>query len=463
MAKFLVVGGLLSVGGATGSRHADNNRMTIEMGRHSFSNSIPLDRVGKDQDWFLNGAALPTLPQHVLLTPGVQDRFGQVFAREAIDSRDFDLSVDLKLEGHMMRGQGFALWYGQEDFPAWFDSLKFYGEYKADNKEADFEALLKKNGLTLYGFKEKFNGFGVTFTERNGKANVHCVEDDNRGKTRSTLESKRPNQILDLNNKELTVIVQRQPGGKVSIKTKVGHEAETDLCEMGTGGLMAGSGYLGITSYSGKGRPGEEAVEPATLGMTRIKAVNHDEHHLGDKTLEQYEGLKDVMKDQFNYTSQQNQTEAIDRLEKLLEVFASGHKDQKLLTRLGELGDKTSALESTVKTFRQEVRIVLGHKKQESMQELKSKMRGLKSLINHSSRDHETQVDSARTKALKAMASMESPSNTKSVERFHESLEKIRNGTSGLMYMFGLIIFAITATTLLLWNKMRSYEKKHFL
>lgn len=56
------------------------------------------------------------------------------------------------------------------------------------------------------------------------------------------------------------------------------------------------------------------------------------------------------------------------------------------------MGDKTSALESTVKTFRQEVRIVLGHKKQESMQELKSKMRGLKSLINHSSRDHETQV-----------------------------------------------------------------------
>lgn len=75
----------------------------------------------------------------------------------------------------------------------------------------------------------------------------------------------------------------------------------------------------------------------------------------------------------------------------------------------------------------------------------------------------QNQVDSARTKALKAMASMESPSNTKSVERFHESLEKIRNGTSGLMYMFGLIIFAITATTLLLWNKMRSYEKKHFL
>ncbi|CAD7926039.1 unnamed protein product [Amoebophrya sp. A120] len=440
-----------------GNRNAEKNRMSIEMSRHSFQNTIALDRIGKDLDWFINGASLPTLPHHLLLTPGVQDRFGQLFAREAVDSRDFEVSVDFKIEGEMMRGQGFAMWYSAEDFATWFDSTKFYSEYKPENKENDFDALLKKNGLTFYGYQEKMNGFGVVFSEKDHMTQVHCVEDSMKG-IRTQLGSAK---FLRYDNKDITLAISRTPGNKVEAKVKIG-EKWHNVCEVSTGGITNGSGYLGFTSYSGKGEPGEEKVEPATVGLLGIKATNHDEHHIGN-TRSLGVDLKELEADSFNYANQTDQTQAIDRLERLLENFAEGHKDQKLLQSLGELGDRTTNLEATVKQFRNEVRVVLGHEKGTSIHDLKSHMRGLKTLLSHSSRDHENQVESARTKALSAMASMDNPSTAKSVEKFHESLEKIKTGSSSLMYMFGLIIFSITATTCAIWNKMRSYEKKHFL
>ncbi|CAD7954504.1 unnamed protein product [Amoebophrya sp. A25] len=459
---------------AHGQRHAQNEqRLSVDMVAHSFMGSIDTSRLdntrGATADWFVNGAASATLPSQVMLTPDVQNRFGYLWAREPIDSRDFEVLVDYKIQGEMMRGQGFAFYYVQEDFPSWFDSIKFYAPY-VKGSGGEFDSLLNNQGLTFYAWKEQMRGMGVLFSEHNHVTQVQCFQDDMQGIRRNLS----PPKFLRYDNKEITLHVSRRPSADQSrsmmtVQVKIG-EKWNHVCETGTGGVNTGSGYMGFTSFTGKAQePGEQSIRPAVVGITKITATNHDEHHLGSrKDMANEDYMKDyeaLMAEDHNYMNTTDQTAALDRLEKLLERFAATHKDQKLLSQLGELGDRTSNLENVVRNFRQEVRIVLGRKKGTGgLSDLRSHMHGLRTLLKHSGQEHEEQVERARTKAMKALSTLSAaPEHAKVMSEFEESLQKLQQGSSSLVYMFGFIIVCIAAVTGLIWNKMRSYEKKHFL
>merc|ERR1712232_203855 len=91
----------------------------------------------------------------------------------------------------------------------------------------------------------------------------------------------------------------------------------------------SGGGYIGITGQTGimpSGYTYSTPPKPAIVELTKLEMVNHDESHFGEdlgKEWSDNDTFKDVLKDDYNYKDQKEQTNAIVRLKKLLEQHAS--------------------------------------------------------------------------------------------------------------------------------------------
>lgn len=188
------------------SRHIQETHQNMEMTSHSFTGTIATDQTGKDGNWLFAGSALPTLPDRVLVTPSTQNRFGMVFHRRPVNSLDFDINMDFKIQGELMQGQGFGVWYVKEDVAKTYetnDPMRIF-----DKQEASWDTLLRNANLDFYGFRNRFEGFGILFREVNNMPAVHCIQDKNIGATRHL---NNPN-FVRFDNKDFTLQVRNLLG-----------------------------------------------------------------------------------------------------------------------------------------------------------------------------------------------------------------------------------------------------------
>lgn len=81
----------------------------------------------------------------------------------------------------MARGQGFGMWYVTEPFPENYKAEEMWtGPYAKEDMAGTWNKAMRKEGLNFYGYKNRFEGFGIVFTSDAVKnvPKIYCVSND---------------------------------------------------------------------------------------------------------------------------------------------------------------------------------------------------------------------------------------------------------------------------------------------
>eukprot|EP00397_Hematodinium_sp_SG-2012_P028550 GEMP01030066.1.p1 GENE.GEMP01030066.1~~GEMP01030066.1.p1 ORF type:complete len:531 (+),score=71.00 GEMP01030066.1:187-1593(+) len=118
-----------------------------------------------ESEWKFDGAAIP-LNKRTLLLPGVPQRAGRISARFPLEAEDFASTFEILVEGdsqEMQSGGGMF-------FTKSVSALKPKLPMLTKSNTVYYYEELKRSGFGFYGFNSIFQGFGVVFrTHLNGQ------------------------------------------------------------------------------------------------------------------------------------------------------------------------------------------------------------------------------------------------------------------------------------------------------
>lgn len=449
-------------------------RQAVDMINHSFESPMAPEKIA-DGPWLITGATIGSPRDRLVLNPDIQNRFGALFAKEPVMSQDFDVLIDLKVTGNVIRNQGFGVWLTTENYAQQAVEKNPFKNF--DKLESSWAKIYQEADLEFYGFRRQFDGFGVVFAEREGSPSVQCVtsskSDPNLGVAK--LRQGMP-KMLNYANQEMRLDMMVNAKGNILVELALGSSPKIPLCEVPFPKLPEASGaskfsgvYFGMSSFSGVSpRPMERTAEVA---VRRVKMVNHDEHAFGDMTGSAsalYDGIDSVLEDKFDYKDQKDQTKAMQRLTKMITTFSKKSTLTGLRDRLHQLADQTINLEASVKHLKTEIHLVMGNpgenssdptKKADGMRDVQRELRGLRYMLRKDAMGHENDVDTVHKK-IKKSGGVRVLSHLATKQ---DELKLILHDANWIFYMFLVIIFAAGAMMSALFKKMLNVEKKHFI
>mmetsp|Transcript_1148 Transcript_1148/g.2450 ORF Transcript_1148/g.2450 Transcript_1148/m.2450 type:complete len:575 (+) Transcript_1148:71-1795(+) len=233
------------------------------------------------------------------------------------------------------------------------------------------------------------------------------------------------------------------------------------------GALNAKEVYMGFTSYSG-------AEDWTEVNIHRMETVNFDEKHAGedDEDLLAAENRKwlETLEQEKQYVDQASQAEAVTRLTVLLNSFSerSDKEGKKLKKDVMSLEERLDSIGSDMSNYLSATKSFSFDESAFDSSILKGHIVGLRSaLLEHEGPDRMSELQKAAA-MLKSRSSIslsrESKAKVKAVQEQGKTVERYaKEGSSQTNIMLFILVVAVAALGCLFLNRMRYYEKKHYI
>lgn len=469
----LVVAGLLAGTAAQSTskrKKKDDDSNKVQMMRHSFV--TPLSYDNNLDEWMLSGASI-SIRDRVLLNPGVPERHGFFFNKAPLLTNDYEVSFTFRVVGDKeapeKSDQSFGFFYVYENVTQGHDESKII-------KAKDWKEGMKDVGLTFSGFKSKFDGYGVVFStmdaQKKPKPSISGVLNDGTQsiemfKGVPTSDAKPVDFRNTLNAAQMKI---RATPTTVEGWLKLSPSLSWIDCFKLTGTFKSG-GYLGFTSWSGE----EAGPKTDMVSIVEMNTYNHDTTSLGEDIKDVSKEIQDAYREMLtdknrHFKDQKSQKEHLERLTEMLSnhMIAVKPQEDQMFKKLTGLQDRMHRLEENCKTLRQEIRVVLGNSSSGSMTAMKSELVGLRHVFMKDSAAHSQKIDTVQQTVFDVKKKKEdkkvSPQSLAIIAEKTESLQKtVEASSSQVSWMMIILIIAVVGIGALMYNRMRYYEKKHFI
>jgi len=459
------------------SKDIDSNRLP----NHSFTAPLSFDNT-LDQ-WFLHGSS-SSLKDYVVVNPAVPNRYGYLWHKQPIKTRDFEIIVEFQFTGEpspSAKDQGLAMWFTSRNFT---DQFKMVTADIGTDGPDKWPKHLSSFGFNAFGCPSRFDGVGVFLTTHDANKNPNPVVTTlvgTEGGRPVALGRDYPSQQstpLNFRNTKYPMVLKiRVQQNRVTVHS-FNKESEnsvwklvSDLKDVN----IKQEGYIGFSSYTG------EVAEGAKPDMVTVQAVivtNLDPMSVGE-LMEKGQNdeftdeavVKELLTSDFSNLDHRGQTQMLKRITRILHnhIAFALKTDRKSFSDLVSLQQRITGIEDDVRTIRQEVKLAFGKNADPSLSSsTRAEIHGLKSILTKDSASQKSRLQHLHEKVKHATDSFSNEA------AFKENLEMVRTATETLeeailashswtWWLFVAMLGAVAALGLSLWRKMKSYEKRHFL
>jgi hypothetical protein len=445
----------------------DEDRIGWDMTRHSFDGTLTYD--DNLADWLCSGATV-ALKNSVLLMPAVAGRHGIFWNKLASESSDYELITKLELTPQVLADnkldEQFALWITGQNYSSLFHEETIVGG-------ADWESGMSKLGLTHLDNSPSFTGLMVGFSgldtdgyDRPSITGMFKEEDTPAPKIplREGAYVNGNTAFLDYHqSRSLTVRVRVKLPGALSVHVKFADERWIEILQLSADTQMPVS-YVGFTGLSG-------SASSMKVEVLSMKMINYDTSKAG----EILEGVEDsvlwaqALARDFHFINQQSQTEAISQLSALFGSMLKflQESDSECRTLAVSLDDRVDALDARLQSMKLRAEAYNERTGSVDVGVLKSQLRTIHGLLSNERSSHETKMVEMQRAAetLKRSNTLEeSRSKMKEAAAKFAALEaQVQHGTRQTAYLVILLVLAVMFFGFLFVNRMRYYEKHHYV
>ena len=455
----------------------------VEMVGHSFK--APLTFDNGLSSWFVSGSSI-ALDKSIQIVPPITRKHGFLFHVGEIETTHFISTIEIDVAPvvgasvyDVPSDQVFAVWYTAQNVS---DSLS---KFSSSNDQPDWVPGLRTAGFGLNGvIPPSFTGVGVIFLS---KGQVSVVASDGT-RPATAFESFDPsvNSIRDFdfrkpgikitmsfnkNRKSLSVYLSDSASGRAQVIVNTEH--------------IPGKGYLGITAYSGSsGKPDRWSVRSMRSINLDMKAGTGEDSkkselgeleaklekknlHIDDLITNPEEGS-----DSHWIEDPEHQIKDVQKAISIISEYLSDtrYRDQSLIRSMSDLQSRADSLEELINELRVEMKYTF-FEGSGSSGHLMNEVKGLKELIQAHSEDNKAISDLKEKIKIMSTGGTDGENGSEENPEIYQKLLSASdeleaevaniNFTANLAIgFFGLVVLILG---LLMYIKMRQYEKKHFL
>mmetsp|Transcript_19435 Transcript_19435/g.42461 ORF Transcript_19435/g.42461 Transcript_19435/m.42461 type:complete len:479 (-) Transcript_19435:84-1520(-) len=443
-----------------------------KMTRHSFDRTLTYDN---GLGFWLSSAGTMALRNRVQLLPPVADRYGIFWHKKVLHSDDFEVSFTISSRAGQNQDGQFAFWLSPDNFTETYDEQAIISTSK------NLTLGLQTAGLTLLANRPTFRGLAVIFSQRNqvtavfsdGKEPI-TMEDLATGQTGKRTHVRKRN--LDWTGRELQVKLRLR---KNSLILQVVHDATpqgkdpkfSELMRLPNAGTWKrDENFFGFSGYSG-------ISSALTLELLSVNTRNFNMQTVGeDDAIEEIEDGREWMKvleQEKRYVSQASQKEAVVSLTKLLSdhVNRSTSFGEQLRATLAKLEGRLDSLGGEFRTLVAETQAFDFSQNKFDPDQVRQHIKRIGSILSKEDGGHSKKMEEVHSvaKGLKVQGqakviSGEARAKVESVAEQAKSLElHAAAGSTQTSFSLLALVLAVAGLGLLFLNRMRYYEKKHYI
>lgn len=465
-----------------GQKKAEENPGWV-LAHHSFERTLTYDdRLG---DW-LASAATMALRDRLQILPPVPDRHGLFWNKRAASTQNFEVSFTYNALPQRKDGPEdgqFAFWFSPDNFTATF-------EEQAIVTVRNWTKGLEDAGLTVLSNRPNFRGIGVMFLGLDSKGeqrpsvsavvcdgvNVKELKLADFPAAQDAQAGHQQTKYIDWRKKDVQVKIRAELGKTIVGTLQVSKEPAVELFRLPaetTGAWL--DTFLGFSGWSGS----NSFLE---LDMSRLEMRNFDTKRVGEAKEESQdsmydelgdaEGWKKVLEDEKRYIDQKSQKEAVERLTKLLGDYVDRYNKmgEKVKTDLVWLEKRMQSLDGEVNTLIGSSKAVNPETGNIDAESLKEHIVGIRSILTKDKEKHDEKFNRVHevAKSLKVkggdVLGPDGRAKVASVAEQAKTLEAhVNSGTTQTSSLLVVLVLAVCALGLLFLNRMRYYEKKHYI
>jgi len=470
--------GLLRLVGSAGSHGHSDFKGFLQ--HHSFA--VPLEYSNLLGDWTLSGASIFER-ERLLLHPNVSERQGFAWSKRPLQTNNFEVSFSFRVAGapeiaKVVDDQSFAFWFVRQNVSSDFNE-------SAVIRASSWPEGLKEQDYVLSGSKARFEGIGAVFStadlaKKPGSV-VSFISNDNHQSLNYGIDVPASNaKAVDFQNKEVEFKMRVQPVSVQGTITVDGNSQECFNVDRKNFPVKAG-GFIGFTAWSGSVQPSKQ---PSSVSLTRVRVVNFDDQAIGEEVMgasaADMKMYEDMMSEQSrHFQDQQAQTEHIQRVTAMLSAHLNETKPayDVMAFQVSGLMDSLHKLDRDCRILTKGMQFMASgdeksqHGKQRpkgsKIQEMKVHIMGLRRLLDKEGAAHMNKLEAVQKNLDKVKEQAEKATGSSMLGRIVDqtmTLEKSVVSRSSQMSWMLLILLVVTFTIgVLMWNRMRYYEKKHFI
>lgn len=430
-------------------------------------------------DWFLGGAVIPSLRSLVLL-PGTPNRQGLLWNQFPLLTNDFEVSLKLQVSGaekRTVKEDGFAFWYVNENASAATHNATMEYMQKQEAIVANtWEVGMASQGFDLFGYRSKFDGLGVVFSNNDaGEPVVSTVTNDGKQTLKLGAGIPATNAIKYDRTKVVHVKIRVQP-----TTTKV-ELVGVDLGQASIKMDAKSGGYMGMSIFGGKKGVPEKDEKADKVEILEFQVTNLDSKQEGEKmpqpaskaaasAVTKPEDKSDVLADSSSFKDHRAESDAIKELTNMVFKLTMETQPmrQQLQNAIGSLEKRITAMEGTFENLKQEIDKKTGHHLGKEFDAIKKELTSLSTVASKETQERHKRLETLHEDIADVHKTASSSDNIDHhLNKLTESNQRTLNSlTNEHQKMFGVSIAAIgfvIIAGLSLYNKFRCWEKKHVL
>lgn len=443
------------------------------LAHHSFERTLTYDdRLG---DWTASASTM-ALRDRLQILPPVADRYGLFWNKRAASTSNFEISFNFRAmpqkKDDSVEDGVFAFWLSPDNFTAGYNE-------QAVVTVRNWTKGLEDAGLTFINNRPNFKGLGVLFLGGAERPFVSAILND--GSSEKKLSDFPPKsddpqtKYIDWRQKDVEVKIRVVLGSDMVGTIRVGGASATPVEIFRIAAQDSKSwtdSYLGFSGYSGS----KSFLE---LDMSRVEFRNFDQKTLGEKQdsaeedeLGDVDGWKQVLEAEKKLIDQKSQKEAVERLTKLLGNYVERYNKmgEKVQSELVWLEKRMSMLDAEVSKVVVESKVVNPETGAIDTAALKEHISGIKTIIHTDKAAHNLKFEAVHqvAKTLKEkggdVLGREGRAKVASVAEQAKTLEQhVSSGSTQTNTLLFILVLAVCVLGLLFLNRMRYYEKKHYI
>ena len=391
--------------------------------------------------------------------------FSPISHSEKVETDHFITTIELDFlrlsDQALPVSEGFAFWFVAQNVS---DTLSLISK---SSTTPDWSDSLTRNGFGMNGvIPPNFKGVGVIFTALSSIVVI-------------TSDGSRPSSSfsnLHLKQDSISNFDFRKPGVKLTVsfnraKGEVSvyvfdADKKKGTIEVKTNNIPA-TGFLGMTAFSGLNPTGDRIL------FKRMRSVNLDlkfgsgesilgelEKKLEDKNLH----IEDLVSGE-SESSIEEQIQDVHKAVSIVSEYLSDtrERDHNIVIAMSEVQGKADELEALINELRMEIKY--SFKERGGTGGLEHEIRGLHELIKfHSDENHSINALKDKLKSISSGSNHPADAMYKNLldanTELEEEMSKANFNANLTIIVFGLVVLGLG---LLLWIKMKQYEKRHFL
>jgi hypothetical protein len=357
-------------------------------------------------DWYLAGTVIPST-RSLVMSPGVPGRLGYIWSKYPLLTNDFEIELELSVKApaeRSVKDDGFAIWYVQENVSEAVNNISVSHLHNQEEIIANtWSTAYTAESLDLMGYRSKFDGVGVFFTnggQNKDKATVGGLSKD--GKSTYNINMGIPTtdaMMYDYRSGNKVVVKMRfRPLGlKIEIQ---GGPSQEIKCDVKAGG------YIGLSIFGGQKGKVEASEKSDFLEIWRLNVVNHDTSAKGEDLPKAQEPPKaaakpadekeDLIHESSSFKDHRAESEAIKSLTNMVfKLIVESQPMRTQMTRAIESLDKrVSLMEKTFENLKVELDKRTGHKLGEEFDAIKKELTSLSKVASTETQERHKKLES---------------------------------------------------------------------